>query len=102
MVIARADIIVVITVDSKDCGVELLLSFGEDCVLESGRATFGTMMSRTDLVEWALTESSDGIVEEVAGKTEAVGGWRVEERDDDAQKLIGNGLEVEVLVCRHG
>ena len=58
-------------------------------------------MSRADFVERTLTNSSHGIVEEVVGKTEAVGGWRVEEGDNDAQELIGNGLEVEVPVCRH-
>ena len=90
------------TVDSEDCSVKLLLSISEDCVLEDGRASSPTNVSRTDLVEWALTDSSHCIVEEVVGKTEAVGGWRVEEGDNDAQEFIGDGFEVEVLVCRHG
>ena len=101
MVIARTAFIEVITVDSNDSIVKLLLSFGEDCVLEYGRASLGTIVSRTDLVERALTNSSHGIVEEVVGETEAVRGWRVEEGDDDAQELVGDGLEVKVLVCQH-
>ena len=79
MVITQTAIIEVFTVDSEDCNVEFLLSFGEDGVLEDGRATFGTMVSWTDLAEWALTDCSHGIVEEVVGKTKAMGGGRVEE-----------------------